>query len=138
MEGHFDSFCLYSRFLSPKGKMKLWMDLLYLKGSMPGGSWILEGDFNLTKLASERKQSSRILNSPKMAEFGSFIHDMEQVDLPDLSNKFTWFNSSKSCMSMINHILVSNVLIDIWWLKGKFMGDLSNSDHCPISIKSNK
>lgn len=63
---------------------------------------------------------------------------MGLVDLPELGNKFSWFNLNGDLMSRLDHFLVSDGLIDLWGLKAQFIENISFSGHYPISIKSNK
>lgn len=73
-----------------------------------------------------------------MAEFGDFIFGMELINFPTSGSKFIWFNFPGFSMSRLDHFLISDCLIDKWDLKGKFIGDRSIFDHCPIWIKANK
>ncbi|MCH89286.1 putative reverse transcriptase - beet retrotransposon [Trifolium medium] len=44
--------------------------------------------------------------STKMVEFGSFLEDLELVDLPLLGRCFTWYHSSGRSISRIDRILI--------------------------------
>lgn len=60
------------------------------------------------------------------------------MDLLKLGNKLYWFNLVGDSISRLDLSLVSNGLIELWSLKGKFIGNRSFSDHCEISIKANR
>ncbi|WMV54050.1 hypothetical protein MTR67_047435 [Solanum verrucosum] len=65
----------------------LWQELLQMKTSI-NGPWVVCGDFNVTRFASERTNCNR--QNGAMTEFSSCIEDLEMVDPPLFGGSFTW------------------------------------------------
>lgn len=70
---------VYSSCLLTK-KRVLWNELMSLKLRLPVGDWMLGGDFNATRSASERKSDRGLFNSRESDGFNCFIEEMELVD----------------------------------------------------------
>lgn len=81
--------------------MKLWNDLLKLKGDMFEGICVV-GDFNVMTIRAKYKCLSNNFSSFELAEFHEFIDTMELLDVPMLGNKFTWFKADENTLSQLD------------------------------------
>ncbi|CAK8575810.1 unnamed protein product [Lathyrus sativus] len=97
------------------------------------GNW---GDFNAVKSKLERKGKGR-LNFMEMKDFSSFIDAIDLVDMPIVGNRFTWFNSSGTCKSRLERILLSEKLVRKWKVVAQKMGDKDVLDHRLVWLLSN-
>lgn len=50
--------------------------------------WCIGGDFNITRLPSERSRGGHLY--PSMVDFSYFIFDQGLMDLPLVGGSFTW------------------------------------------------
>ncbi|CAK8534563.1 unnamed protein product [Lathyrus sativus] len=131
--------CYFVNIYSPcnlHNKRILWSYLINLRSSSSYGEWLVSGDFDVVK-RNEERHSRTACCTAEMNEFCSFIDAMRLVDLPDVGNCFTWFNSSGSCRSRLDRFLLSDGLIDSWKISAQCMGDKDVSDHRPVWIKAN-
>ncbi|GLT48341.1 hypothetical protein SLA2020_219730 [Shorea laevis] len=80
-------------------KRVLWVELRQLIQN-GGDKWCIMRDFNSVTKAEERKGNSGVTTD--MREFGSFIQDMELVDIPLVGRKFTWYQASGNYTSIID------------------------------------
>ncbi|KAG5606723.1 hypothetical protein H5410_028215 [Solanum commersonii] len=81
----------------------LWQELLQMKTSI-NGPWVVCGDFNVTRFASERTNCNR--QNGAMTEFSSCIEDLEMVDPPLFGGSFTWRRGEDhNCASRIDRFL---------------------------------
>ncbi|GAU32122.1 hypothetical protein TSUD_218730 [Trifolium subterraneum] len=87
------------------GKKKLWEDLVIFKQQSGGGEWCLGGDFNAVLHSSERKGISADSRHAERACFNRFVEEMEEIDVPILGKKFSWF-STDGDRDISDHCLV--------------------------------
>ncbi|KAG5571422.1 hypothetical protein H5410_061188 [Solanum commersonii] len=81
----------------------LWQELLQMKTSIYG-PWVVCGDVNVTRFASERTNCNR--QNGAMTEFSSCIEDLEMVDPPLFGGSFTWRSGEDhNCASRIDRFL---------------------------------
>lgn len=114
-------------------KRKGWEELKRLKLSFDRGEWCVVGDFNFVTSMEERKGRSLDGNySQDIAEFNSFIVEMEFIDVVVSGRKFSWFFSDGVSMSRLDRFLITDGLLSLWNVSGKWIGDRDISDHCPI------
>ncbi|KAL0912148.1 hypothetical protein M5K25_018101 [Dendrobium thyrsiflorum] len=99
--------------------------------------WIVMGDFNCYRFASE-KLGGNALTQSSLGEFNSMIFDANMSDLPSIGNTYTWFNQRQENPI---HIKLDRILVNEYW-----MNNLSNtyysiqapscSDHCPLILQN--
>ncbi|XP_028105561.1 uncharacterized protein LOC114304603 [Camellia sinensis] len=97
--------CVIGNIYAPNedlNRRRLWSILSNLKTVFPD-PWCLGGDFNEVKNICERKGCIR--RDRGMEEFGTFISNLELVDIPMLGRQYTWGNSQS--WSRINRFLVN-------------------------------
>lgn len=111
---------IYSSCFIPN-KIRLQSEFLKLKSSFPQGEWCVERDFNAMKRERETKGTRYKINTFGMDEFSNFIVDMSLVDLLALGNNLLCFNLVGDPMSRLDHLLISEGLIEKWGLKGKLI-----------------
>ncbi|WMV57930.1 hypothetical protein MTR67_051315 [Solanum verrucosum] len=68
-------------------RQEVWWEIGAVRGLF-SGPWILGGDFNIVRYASEKKNCSR--NSIYMSEFSDMIEDMELIDPQLEGGNYTW------------------------------------------------
>ncbi|XP_058774638.1 uncharacterized protein LOC131648924 [Vicia villosa] len=101
-------------------------------------AWSAKNSKEIMERISERKGARYSVNHSDIADFSDSIGTLDLVDLPAIGNKFSWFNLASDAASRLDRFLVSEGLIDAWDLKGQCIGDISLSNHCPMSIKANR
>ncbi|XP_071736891.1 uncharacterized protein [Rutidosis leptorrhynchoides] len=69
------------------------------------GEYVLFGDFNIVRDASERFRS--IFNSDEAKSFNTFIDDTNLMEIPLGGRRFTWMYKTASKMSRLDRVLVS-------------------------------
>lgn len=85
-----------------------------------------------TPLYQGKKEEGSLTGSiTQRRGFGSFIEDMELVDVLVLGKKFSYFGKDGKSMSRIDRFLLSEGLVTRWGVKAKWIGDRDISDHCP-------
>ncbi|KAL4183441.1 hypothetical protein AMTRI_Chr11g98240 [Amborella trichopoda] len=112
-----------------------WSELDHV-AALPHPSWVLGGDFNVTRWPYEHNVSDSI--NQDMRDFADFIARNELIDTPLQGSRFTWSNhSSNPSLSKLDTFLFSTT-----W-EEYFPGSLSlalpkpTSDHCPILLDTN-
>lgn len=121
-----------------QNNIRLRVRLIKLESSLPNGEWCVRGDFNKIKRFSKIKGARSNINHSKWAKLSDFIGDIDLVDLPIIGDKFSLFNQADDSASRLDYFLVSDGLIELWSLKGKFIGKKSFYDYCLISNKANR
>ena len=84
-------------------KAQLWPELKKLRETVDVPTMFI-GDFNEILKSEERKGGVNLTSS--CMEFRQWVADMELIDLPLISRKFTWFKS-RSC-SRLDMALMEN------------------------------
>ncbi|XP_058776198.1 uncharacterized protein LOC131650510 [Vicia villosa] len=121
------------------GKKKImWNNLLTMMERFKDGEWVMGGDFNAIKNASERKGRAVMHNNREVALFADFINKTSLVDIQCKGKKFSWFSGDGKSKSRIDQFLLSNCVVNEWEIIGQFIGDRDLSDHCPIWLMSDK
>ncbi|XP_028062050.1 uncharacterized protein LOC114265429 [Camellia sinensis] len=123
--------CVIGNIYAPNedlNRRRLWGILSNLK-TIFSDLWCLGGDFNEVKNICERK--GYIRRDRGMEEFGTFISNLELVDIPMLGRQYTWGNSQS--WSRIDRFLVNPEWLEwhrykVWGLPRLF------SDHSPILL----
>lgn len=91
----------------------LWRDIIYYKRKFEGGDWCLGGDFNAISNKKEMfGSSSSHCSQSEIEELNEFINPIELVDIPTISNFFTWSNRDGSSRSRLDKFLLSKSLVD--------------------------
>ncbi|XP_016178406.1 uncharacterized protein LOC107620802 [Arachis ipaensis] len=121
------AFCLVYGEHDREEKLVVWEELSFLSG-LCQVLFCFMGDFNEIVQVEERLGATSLPWS--VAEFKSWVHDMELMDLVLSDRRFTWFRG-QSC-SRIDRVLVS-----LEWLeefpKTRLQGSPRGlSDHCPM------
>ncbi|KAH1246485.1 hypothetical protein GmHk_06G016557 [Glycine max] len=120
-----------------QGKRDQWFELLQLKSSYQDGLWCVLGDFNSIRHQQERLSSSQtVTNSSNMAEFNSWISDMNLEEVRSIGRKFTWYRPNGCAMSKLDRFLLSNNWLSLWPDTTQFVLERDYSDHCPILLRS--
>ncbi|WJX17552.1 hypothetical protein P8452_07455 [Trifolium repens] len=70
-----------------------------------------------------------------MVEFGSFLEDLELVDLNLLGRRFTWYQPNGRAMSRLDRILISDEWANRWGNCSLWALPRDVSDHCPLILK---
>ena len=121
--------CVIGNIYAPNEDMnrrRLWGILSNLK-TVFSDPWCLGGDFNQVKNICERKGCIR--RDRGMEEFGTFISNLELVDIPMLGRQYTGGNSQS--WSRIDRFLVNPEWLE--WYRYKVWGlPRLFSDHSPI------
>ncbi|XP_057734532.1 uncharacterized protein LOC130949963 [Arachis stenosperma] len=111
-------------------KLVMWEELSFLSGlcQVP---FCYQGDFNEITHMEERKGTNSLMVF--VAEFKSWIQDMELVDLAITDRLFTWFRGQ-------SYSRIDRVLVSLEWLE-EFPeirlrgGPRGLSDHCPLMME---
>ncbi|KAL0927427.1 hypothetical protein M5K25_001594 [Dendrobium thyrsiflorum] len=110
-----------------------------IRSSVPSQDtpWIIMGDFNCCRFASD-KLGGNVISQSSMGEFNSMIFDTRLTDMHSIGNKYTWFNQRQDCPI---HIKLDRVLVNDSWLH-TFPNTYysvqapSCSDHCPLILQN--
>jgi hypothetical protein len=72
-------------------------------------AWCIVGDFNSVLNTNERRGvRANNTTTSEMVEFGSFVRELEMIDMPLLGRQYTWFHNNGITMSRLDRILISN------------------------------
>jgi hypothetical protein len=121
-------------------RRRLWREILSSKRAFGGVCWCVLGDFNSVRDSTERR-GVRLggvnCQSRKMAEFDSFLVDLELVDMSLVWRSFSWFHPNGVAMSRLDRVLLSNGWFNKW--PNPFVRVLARdvSDHCPLVVRYN-
>ncbi|XP_071695061.1 uncharacterized protein [Rutidosis leptorrhynchoides] len=97
-------------------------------------NFIIFGDFNEVRYAHERYGVQ--FNQSEAEEFNDFIISSTLVDVPLGGRTFTRANKSFTQRLLLDRILVTNGILDLWpSTTGTILSNLWY-DHCPIILKS--
>lgn len=114
-----------------QGKRDQWFELLQLKSSYQDGLWCVLGDFNSIRHQQERLSSSQTAtNSSNMAEFNSWISDMNLEEVRTIGRKFTWYRPNGCVMSKLDRFLLSDNWLSLWPDTTQFVLERDFSNHC--------
>jgi hypothetical protein len=121
-------------------KRKLWEVLLMSKNGFGGNAWCVLGDFNAILHREERRGVNDLTSSSlysEMADFNTFVRNMDLEDLPVLGRKFTWSHPNGSSVSRIDRVLVSEGWLSNWGYPSLWVLPRTVSDHCPLVLRYN-
>ena len=119
-------------------RVPLWRDICRLSGTMGHQPWILLGDFNVARYASERIGGDPTWH-PYMEDHNCCCYDAQLDDLRFTGHLHTWSNTSPE-ENLISRKL-DRVLINSEW-ESSFTGASSSflplgfSDHSPILVST--
>ncbi|XP_016207055.1 uncharacterized protein LOC107647498 [Arachis ipaensis] len=121
------AFCLVYSEHDREEKLVVWEELSFLSGlcQIP---FCFMGNFNEIVQMEERLGATSLPRSA--AEFKSWVHDMELMDLVSSDRWFTWFQG-QSC-SRIDKVLVSLEWLEEFPETRLRGGPRGLSDHCPM------
>nr|KAJ0208910.1 hypothetical protein LSAT_V11C400195770 [Lactuca sativa] len=133
----FNINCFMVNIYAPRdlvGKQHLWG---YLSALMRrnGGNYVLFGDFNVVREASERLGS--IFCSTFAQYFNGFIEYDGRINVPMVGKRFTRFDAIGAKISKLDQFLVSNAVYDCFDHLQVLVLDWKWSDRCPILLHSN-
>ncbi|XP_026459319.1 uncharacterized protein LOC113359979 [Papaver somniferum] len=94
--------------------------------------WVLSGDFNITRFASERSGTQSIASF--MRKFSNLVHDHQLLDLPLVGSHFTW--SINSSWSKLDRFLISSEWEDHFLRIEQSTLPKPFSDHIPIVLST--
>ncbi|XP_071727484.1 uncharacterized protein [Rutidosis leptorrhynchoides] len=114
-------------------KKKMWQDLSEVL-EYDKAMWVLLGDFNEVRFASERKNTEFIEKRAEM--FNKFIKENNLIDLPLGGRIFTRISDNGRHFSKLDRFLVSENFIHEWPNIHAMVLDKNHLDHCPIILKN--
>ncbi|KAD4178377.1 hypothetical protein E3N88_26968 [Mikania micrantha] len=121
---------------APQGdidKRHLWMDLLCILNTNEG-CWVLMGDFNAIRQASDRSSGAPIDRAAM--EFNEFILEAGLSEINMCGGRFTWMKDDGSSSSKIDRFLLCQSMILRWPMAMVKVLDRRWSDHRPIVLLS--
>lgn len=116
----------------PAMKKTLWQKLLDLR-SVHAGLWILLGDFNTVRFASDRFNSKFCKYSAR--DFNQFIDDGNLMEYGMGGRKFTYWSANGDNLSKIDRMLVCKDFHRLWPAACLAALPREASDHCPVILK---
>lgn len=133
-----EEFCVINVYASCRReeKMKLWDRLDLVVSQMVNVKLCIIGDFNSIIAAEQRVGSGWRISSREIHEFKLFVVVNRLVDVGLQGRKFTWYNCSGSCKSLLDRALINEKWLENWnetRLRGL---PRSISDHCAIILHS--
>lgn len=115
-------------------RQEVWWELGAVRGLF-SGPWVLGGDFNIVRYASEKRNCLR--TSGCMNNFADFIEEMELIDPPLVGGSNTWIGGdSMEAASRIDRIMYSNEWGDYFSNVKQELLPRVCSDHVSIALKS--
>lgn len=99
-------------------------------------AWCLARDFNVVRIAEERKGASAGRVTREMREFDDFISNMGLNDLPLIDKKFSWHRSDGKAIGRIDRFLISNDWLDKWPDISQWGLSRTVCDHCSVLLKT--
>ena len=119
-----------------KDKQSLWNSLATLKEDLKGKYLIIVGDFNATKVQSEKKGGSRI-RDPYGENKEDLISELDLLDPPLKNGKYTWSNRRLGVgyiASRLDRFMVSTSFLQKDLILASFALPSTSSDHKLISL----
>ncbi|KAJ9539315.1 hypothetical protein OSB04_032048 [Centaurea solstitialis] len=113
---------------------RLWSNIIQILHSNPSIIWVVFGDFNEVRFASERKGSDFSFSGAMT--FNNFIHDGDLVDIKTGGRRFSRYNNDGSKLSKLDRYLVSSNFFGVWPNPNVTILPRGFSDHCPIFLNS--
>ena len=121
-----------------KMRRELWSELVFLSSSSSssGMPWLILGDFNQVRFASEHSRSSGFSSSRGMREFNQCLATTSLSDLQFCGNAFTWTNNQGSFIisKKLDRILVNDEWLNAFPNSLGVFGDSGISDHTPCCV----
>ncbi|XP_015169579.1 uncharacterized protein, partial [Solanum tuberosum] len=117
-------------------RQEVWWEIGAVR-SLFTGPWVLGGDFNIVRYASEKRNCSR--TSVYMNDFSDVIEDMELIDPPLEGGNYTWARGSNlEAVSRIDRIMYSSEWGESFCNVKQELLPRVCSDHAPIALKSGR
>ncbi|WMV08580.1 hypothetical protein MTR67_001965 [Solanum verrucosum] len=117
-------------------RQEVWWEIGAVR-SLFTGPWVLEGDFNFVRYASEKRNCSR--TSAYMNDFSDVIEDMELIDPPLEGGNYTWARGSNlEAVSRIDRIMYSSEWGESFCNVKQELLPRVCSHHAPIALKSGR
>ncbi|XP_071739376.1 uncharacterized protein [Rutidosis leptorrhynchoides] len=114
-----------------EAKKKMWSDLNEVM-NYDEAMWIILGDFNKVRFASERKNTVFVEN--RAAMFNKFIKDNELLEVPLGGRLYTRISDNGRKFSKLDSILISGNCLQQWPNLSASILDKKHTDHCPIVL----
>ncbi|XP_071712616.1 uncharacterized protein [Rutidosis leptorrhynchoides] len=115
-----------------RDKKKMWQDLSDLL-KYDGAMWVIFGDFNEVRFASERKNTEFCDKRAKL--FNDFIKDNSLIDLPLGGRIYTRISDDGRKFSKLDRYLVSENFLHHWPNINVMVLDKKHTNHCPLILK---
>ena len=97
------------------------------------GAWILLGDFNLLRVASDKNNT--LFNQSLADSFNSCINSLALLELPLLDRQFTWSNNRQEpTLARLNRALFNNAFSSLFPSSTLTSRIRSTSDHVPLLV----
>ncbi|WMV55749.1 hypothetical protein MTR67_049134 [Solanum verrucosum] len=117
-------------------RQEVWWEIGAVR-SLFTGPWVLGGDFNIVRYASEKRNCTR--TSVYMNDFSDVIEDMELIDPPLEGGNYTWARGSNlEAVSRIDRIMYSSEWGESFCNVKQELLPRVCSDHVPIALKSGR
>ncbi|WMV43325.1 hypothetical protein MTR67_036710 [Solanum verrucosum] len=115
-------------------RQEVWWEIGAVR-SLFTGPWVLDGDFNIIRYASEERNCSR--TSMYMNDFSDVIENMELIDPPLDGGIYTWAKESNlEVVSRIDRIMYSSEWEENFCNVKQELQPRVCSDHALIALKS--
>ncbi|XP_039169344.1 uncharacterized protein LOC104431430 [Eucalyptus grandis] len=114
----------------------LWNELMRLSLVLSNSPWIIAGDFNAIRDASDRADSSNYW-IPSFNDFGECLAEAGLEDLRYVGNRFTWATSSglNRRLRKIDRVLINSAWNSMFsFSEASFLAQ-GVSDHCPMVVR---
>ncbi|XP_071720790.1 uncharacterized protein [Rutidosis leptorrhynchoides] len=98
-----------------------------------GAMWMIFGDFNEVRFASERKNTFFFKNRAKW--FNDFIKEGNMIDVPLGGRLYTRISDNGHKFSKLDRFLISENVLENWPNLNAVVLDKKYTDHCPIMLK---
>ncbi|XP_071714442.1 uncharacterized protein [Rutidosis leptorrhynchoides] len=115
-----------------EGKKQMWKDLKEVM-NYDESLWMIFGDFNEVRFASERKNTLFIENRAKW--YNEFIKDCNLLDIPLGGRLYTRISDNGSKFSKLDRFLISENVLQQWPNLNAVVLDKKITDHCPIMLQ---
>lgn len=114
----------------------LWNDLMRRSLLLSDSPWIIAGDFNAIRDASDRADSSNYW-IPSFNDFGECLDEAGLDDMRYVGNRFTWATSSGSNRKLrkIDRVLINSAWNSVFSFSEASFLPQGVSDHCPMVVR---
>ncbi|XP_071697824.1 uncharacterized protein [Rutidosis leptorrhynchoides] len=116
-----------------EGKKQMWKDLKEVM-NYDEALWMIFGDFNEVRFASERKNTFFFIEN-RAKWFNDFIKDCNLLDIPLGGRLYTRISDNGHKFSKLDRFLISENVLQKWPNLNAVVLDKKYTDHCPIMLQ---